>query len=139
MKLVMIETPLMPKGERTMEMNLQYARVCMLDSIQKGEAPFAMHLLYTQVLDDRIADQRKQGMSCGLAWLLRADAVILYCDHGVSSGMKAAYKKALANNIEIELRFINVHNEKNVQQVKCDLFDCFLEDATLRRKVMKGI
>ena len=53
--------------------------------------------------------------------------------------MKAAYKKALANNIEIELRFINVHNEKNVQQVKCDLFDCFLEDATLRRKVMKGI
>ena len=98
-----------------------------------------MHLLYTQVLDDRVVDQRKQGMSCGLAWLLRADSVILYCDHGVSSGMKAAYKKALANNKNIELRFINDHREKIVQQVKCDLFDCFLEDATLKCKFMKGI
>ena len=98
-----------------------------------------MHLLYTQVLDDRVADQRKQGMECGLAWLLRADSVILYCDHGVSSGMKAAYKKALVNNKDIELRFINECNEKIVQQVKCDLFDCFLEDATLRRKFLKGI
>ena len=98
-----------------------------------------MHLLYTQVLDDRIADQRKQGMECGLAWLLRADSVILYCDHGVSSGMKAAYKKALANNIEIELRFINDHNEKIVQQAKCDLFDCFLEDYALTSKFVRGI
>lgn len=138
MKLVMIETPLMARGERTMEMNLQYARICMLDSIQKGEAPFAMHLLYTQVLDDRIADQRKQGMECGLAWLLRADSVILYCDHGVSGGMKAAYKKALANNKNIELRVINEHNEKIVQQAKCDLFDCFLEDAALKRNFVKS-
>lgn len=28
--------------------------------------------------------------------------------------------------MDIELRFINDHNEKIVQQVKCDLFDCFL-------------
>ena len=138
MKLVMIETPLMPKGERTMNMNLDYARKCMKDSLEKGEAPFAMHLLYTQVLDDSLIEERKQGMSCGLAWLLQADAVILYCDYGVSSGMKAAYKKALANNIEIELRFINDHNEKIVQQVKCDLFDCFLEDAALKRNFVKG-
>ena len=138
MKLVMIETPLMARGERTMEMNLEYARRCMKDSLEKGEAPFAMHLLYTQVLDDTLVEERKQGMTCGLAWLLRADAVILYCDYGVSSGMKAAYKKALANNKNIELRFIHEHSEKIVQ-VKCDLFDCFLEDATLRRKFMKGI
>ena len=78
-------------------------------------------------------------MTCGLAWLLKADAVIFYCDYGVSSGMKEAYKKALANNIEVELRFIYEHNVKIVQQVRCDLFDCFLEDATLRRKFMKGI
>lgn len=138
MKLVMIETPLMAKGERTMEMNLDYARRCMKDSLEKGEAPFAMHLLYTQVLDDTILEERKQGMTCGLAWLLRADSVILYCDYGVSSGMKAAYKKALENNMDIELRFINDHNEKIVQQVKCDLFDCFLEDATQRSKFVRG-
>ena len=138
MKLVMIETPLMARGERTMEMNLEYARKCMKDSLSRGEAPFAMHLLYTQVLDDNVVEERKQGITCGLAWLLQADAVILYCDYGVSSGMKAAYKKALANNIEIELRFINDHNEKIEQQAKCDLFDCFLENATLKRNFVKG-
>lgn len=139
MKLVMIETPLMASGERTMEMNLKYAKACMKDSLSRGEAPFAMHLLYTQVLNDLIVEERKQELTCGLAWLLRADSVILYCDYGVSSGMKAAYKKALANIKDIELRFINDHNEKIVQQVKCDLFDCFLEDATLRSKFMKDV
>lgn len=139
MKLVMIETPLMAKGERTMEMNLDYARRCMKDSLSRGEAPFAMHLLYTQVLDDTILEERKQGITCGLAWLLRADSVILYCDYGVSSGMKVAYKKALENNLDIELRFINDYNEKIVQQVKCDLFDCFLGDITLRSKFMKDV
>ena len=139
MKLVMIETPLMAKGERTVNMNLDYARRCMKDSLEKGEAPFAMHLLYTQVLDDTIPEEREQGMTCGLAWLLRAEAVILYCDYGVSSGMKAAYKKALTNNLAIELRFINDHDEELVQQVKCDLFDCFLEDATRRSKSVRGI
>ena len=138
MKLVMIETPLRASGERTMEMNLEYARRCMKDSLEKGEAPFAMHLLYTQVLNDSLVEERKQGMICGLAWLLHAEAVILYCDYGVSSGMKAAYKKALANDIVIELRFINDHNEKIVQQAKCDLFDCFLEDATLKRNFVKS-
>ena len=139
MKLVMIETPLMAKGERTVNMNLDYARKCMKDSLEKGEAPFAMHLLYTQVLDDTIPEERKQGMTCGLAWLLRADAVILYCDYGVSSGMKDAYKKALANGIEFELRFINDHYEEIVQQAKCDLFDCFLEDYALTSKFVRGI
>lgn len=139
MKLVMIETPLMAKGERTVNMNLDYARRCMKDSLSRGEAPFAMHLLYTQVLDDTILEERKQGMTCGLAWLLRAEAVILYCDYGVSLGMKIAYKKALENNMDIELRFINDYNEKLVQQVKCDLFDCFLEDVTRRSKLMKDV
>ena len=139
MKLVMIETPLRAKGERTMEMNLEYAKECMKHSLSCYEAPFAMHLMYTQVLNDLHIEDRELGMTCGLAWLLRADAVILYCDYGVSGGMKEAYKKALLNNKDIELRFINGHNEKLVHQVKCDLFDCFLEDATLRRKFMKGI
>ena len=139
MKLVMIETPLRAKGERTMEMNLEYAKECMKHSLSCYEAPFAMHLMYTQVLNDLHIEDRKLGMTCGLAWLLKADAVILYCDYGVSGGMKEAYKKALTNNKDVELRFINDCNEKIVQQVKCDLFDCFLEDATLRRKFMKGI
>ena len=139
MKLVMIETPLRASGERTMEMNLEYAKRCMIHSLSCYEAPFAMHLMYTQVLDDLNVEDRDLGMTCGLAWLLKADAVILYCDYGVSGGMKVAYKKALVNNKDIELRFINEHNEKIVQQVKCDLFDCFLEDETLKRKFMKGI
>jgi hypothetical protein len=34
--------------------NIRYAQLCVLDCLQRGEAPFASHLLYTQVLDDGI-------------------------------------------------------------------------------------
>ena len=32
----------------------------------------------------------------------------------------------------------NDYNEKIVQQVKCDLFDCFLEDVTLKRNLVRA-
>ena len=46
--LVVIETPY----SRDVEANTEYARACLLDSLRRGEAPIASHLLHTQVLDD---------------------------------------------------------------------------------------
>lgn len=43
--------------------NRMYARRAMLDCLRHGEAPFASHLLYTQVLDDTIPEDRELGMS----------------------------------------------------------------------------
>lgn len=81
MKLVILESPYAPKGrygpldqsgpfDRELEENIRYARSCMRDCLQRGEAPFASHLLYAQegVLDDTKPDERKLGINAGFDW-----------------------------------------------------------------------
>lgn len=52
MKRVILESPYAGDVER----NLTYARECVRDSLSRGEAPIASHLLYTQegILKDEI-------------------------------------------------------------------------------------
>ena len=50
------------------EKNIEYARLCLKDSLLRGESPIASHLLYTQVLDDTKLDERNLGIDAGLAW-----------------------------------------------------------------------
>lgn len=107
----MIETPLMARGERTMEMNLEYARDCTKDSLRRGEAPFAMHLLYTQVLNDLDKADRALGITCGLEWSKHADLIVFYIDHGFSSGMQLAHDMALRRGQQIETRFLNFNGK----------------------------
>jgi len=83
-KLIILESPY--AGNITA--NLAYARAAMLDSLKRGEAPFASHALYTQCLDDSDPGQRALGIAAGQAWLLKAEAVAVYTDLGISSGMK---------------------------------------------------
>jgi len=93
LKLVVLETPYAGDIER----NLHYARACMRDCIMRGESPLASHLLYTQpgILDDEIPEERDLGIACGFAWNIHADYVVMYTDHGVSSGMKLGKERAL--------------------------------------------
>jgi hypothetical protein len=90
MKLVVIESPLAGDFER----NILYARYCMYDSLMRGEAPYASHLLYPQVLDDEDPVHRKTGMQAGFAWGQRADIRAFYTDLGESAGMYRALKLA---------------------------------------------
>jgi hypothetical protein len=64
MKKVLIESPYAGDVER----NEKYARACMRDCFERGEAPFASHLLYTQpgVLDDTLHHERALGIDAGL-------------------------------------------------------------------------
>ena len=87
MKLVVIESPLSGDFGR----NLIYAKLCMLDSLRRGEAPFASHLLYTQVLDDTDPESRDRGMTAGFAWGKKCDLRAFYMDRGMSGGMLRAY------------------------------------------------
>jgi hypothetical protein len=66
MKLVILESPY--AGD--VETNTTYARACVRDSLSRGEAPLASHLLYTQpgILRDDVPDERQRGMDAGLAW-----------------------------------------------------------------------
>ena len=49
------------------EKNIEYARKCVRDSLLRGEAPIASHLLYTQegILYDDIPEERKHGIIPG--------------------------------------------------------------------------
>jgi hypothetical protein len=88
MRLVIIESPYAGNIER----NMAYARACLADSLARGEAPIASHLLYTQpgVLDDNKPGERALGIAAGLAWMAVADAQVFYVDLGWSRGMWAA-------------------------------------------------
>lgn len=86
--------------------NIEYAKACMLDSLKRGEAPILSHLLYTQVLDDTIPEQRTMGIDAGLAWKCVAEKHVFYIDYGYSSGMKYALEYAKEHQIEMEERTI---------------------------------
>ena len=68
--------------------NRRYARACVRDSLLRGEAPIASHLLYTQpgILNDADAHERKIGIDAGLSWRGVADASVVYIDRGVFIG-----------------------------------------------------
>jgi len=86
--------------------NVEYARLALKNSIDRGEAPLASHLLYTQVLDDKDPKQRTTGIDCGKAWLIGCDAVVFYCDRGWSPGMSAMRELCVRLRKPMEERLI---------------------------------
>lgn len=104
MKRVILESPYAGDIER----NVRYARLCIKDSLLRGEAPIASHLLYTQegILDDDIPNERKLGIDAGLAWKSVADLHVFYIDYGMSTGMKYALEYAQENEIVVEFRYL---------------------------------
>lgn len=102
MKLVIIESPF--AGD--IETNVKFARACMRDSLGRGEAPFASHLLYTQedILDDDIPKERRWGIKAGFAWGSKAEKTVVYTNLGISEGMKKGIRRATKEEREIEYR-----------------------------------
>ena len=102
MKLVILESPY--AGD--IEANVTYARRCVRDSLLRGEAPIASHLLYTQpgVLRDEVPEERQHGIDAGLAWRQVAQATVVYTDRGVSAGMQYGIAAAEEAGIPVEYR-----------------------------------
>ena len=102
MRLVILESPF--AGD--IDANVAYARACVRDSLARGEAPIASHLLYTQpgILDDSIAAERALGIAAGLAWRAVAQASVVYVDRGISPGMRAGMDAAAVAGLPVELR-----------------------------------
>lgn len=84
--------------------NISYARACMLDSLKRGEAPFLSHLLYTQVLDDAIQEERKMGIDAGLHFARVCDKTVVYTDLGISEGMRIGIQDAIEQKRPVEYR-----------------------------------
>jgi hypothetical protein len=100
-KRVIIESPLAGDFKR----NKAYARACMRDSLQRGEAPFASHLLYDQpgILDDTIPEERELGIAAGFAWA-EGQPRVFYHDLCFSSGMLRALVWASNHCQPVEFR-----------------------------------
>jgi len=105
MTLVDLESPFVGDVEAI----LTYARRCMADSLARGEAPIASHLLYTQpgILDDAVPAERQQGIAAGKAWAAHADLTAVYCDRGISDGMRVGIADAERAGRRVEYRWLD--------------------------------
>lgn len=104
MKRVVVESPF--AGE--VEKNIEYGKACIKDCFDRGEAPFASHLIYTRrgVLDDTIPEQRALGIQAGLEWGDFGELRAFYIDLGFSVGMGYGIKRAIEINQPIDIRTI---------------------------------
>lgn len=102
MRLVILESPF--AGD--IEENVSYAKKCVLDCLLRGEAPIASHLLFTQpgILRDEIPEDRKLGIEAGHQWMKVADAIVVYVDRGISTGMSKGIVRAEEEGRKVEYR-----------------------------------
>jgi len=96
--------------------NVKYTRECVRDCIDRGDSPFASHLLFTQkgVLDDTVPDERRRGIAAANGWLEVADYVAVYMDLGVTRGMLIGIAKAIRLNKPIHLRWLREKRDEEV-------------------------
>ena len=104
MKTTILESPYSASTSQGIEANVAYACDCMADSLERGEAPYLSHLLYTLVLDDSDAEQRALGIAAGQAWMLVAEQVAVYTDRGISAGMQLGIDAAVKAGVPIVYR-----------------------------------
>lgn len=102
MLLVSVESPYSGWTER----NEAYAILCVLDSLKRGEAPYASHLVLPRVLGHGDPDEarREVGLVVSDAWRLKAGLIAFYLDYGESLGMARARCLAIDYNIAWEDR-----------------------------------
>jgi hypothetical protein len=101
-KLTIIESPYKATQYYTEEQHRLYLLHCMEDSVRRGEAPFASHLLLPEILDDDDGFERAVGIRCGFAWGQHAEQIAVYQDFGLSQGMREAvnYYQSIGKPIE---------------------------------------
>jgi len=96
--------------------NVRYSRECIRDCLDRGESPFASHLLYTQkgVLNDQIPEERQRGIDAAVGWLEVADLVAVYMDLGITGGMVWGIARAARMGKPIHLRYLKTDRTEQV-------------------------
>lgn len=88
--------------------NARYLRACLRDSLLRGEAPFASHAIYCGPLNDSLPAERELGIAAGFEWREAAQLTAVYCDLGISSGMRAGLAHAVGMGQPVEYRTLGV-------------------------------
>ncbi len=102
-RLVVIESPYAGNPEYV-KANVAYLHACIRDCVDRGESPYASHLMLTTALDDEDPDERALGIELGLAWRHRADLCVFYVDRGWSRGMEAARERYVRESVSYQVR-----------------------------------
>jgi hypothetical protein len=113
MKRVVIESPLNAPTREQIEVHKSYAKACILDSLRRGEAPYASHIFFDQpgLLDDLLPEERERGILAGFAWGEAADTVAFYVDFKISGGMRRGFERAVHTDADIVVRSIVTGSE----------------------------
>lgn len=82
------------------EGNVEFAKAACRLAMEEGSTPVAAHLLYPQMLDDTVPEQRELGIRMGLK-LLEACSELWLCGSRISSGMQEELKAAWRHGIPI--------------------------------------
>lgn len=78
-RLVCVESAYASRGDPVgSAANREFLREALLDSLHRGEAPYASHAYLPNVLDDNDASQRSVGMEAGHAWAKTASLIAIY-------------------------------------------------------------
>lgn len=95
--IVIIESPYAAATTFERERNDRYLRAAIRNCLERGEAPFASHAIYTlpDVLDDTDPVERELGITAGFAFRRVADRTVVYQDLGISPGMQRGIDQAL--------------------------------------------
>ena len=75
------------------EGNIEFAKAACLLAMEHGNTPIAAHLLYPQMLDDTVPEQRELGIKMGIRLLGACDELWL-CGSRISNGMQEELKAA---------------------------------------------
>lgn len=113
-KLVILETPFKGKSASDRKQNIKYARLCVRDCLNRGEAPYASHLLYTTgVLNENDKKERRFGINAGFAWKRKAHMTVVYTDRGISKGMQQGIDYAKKIGQKVEYRLLRMDSNHN--------------------------
>ncbi len=82
------------------EGNVAFAKAACRLAMEQGNTPVAAHLLYPQMLDDTVPEQRELGIRMGLR-LLEACGELWLCGSRVSGGMQEELKAAWRHRIPV--------------------------------------
>ena len=83
------------------EQNLAFAARCCRLAIDRGLTPIAAHMLYPQILDDGIPEERTAGLRLGLD-VLRHCGSAWVCGSRISQGMDGEIQEARRLAIPIQ-------------------------------------
>ena len=122
--LTVIESPFSAPTHDEIVRNVYYAMLAVRDSLLRGEAPYASHLFFTQMLDDNIPTERTAGINAGLTVGQNAPVTALYLDLGMSHGMRLGADAAKEHGREI---------------VERRLFDADMELSDIEARIVEQV